>query len=178
MDLMREPATVFPKLERQDEIRALRIWHCKYKSLKAVAELQNLEELVIASYPDKSLEIFQPLRKLRFLSILHMPKVSELAVLSRFVSMESLSLATSPAWDAAGKCTIVESIEPVAKMRTLKHLELFGVCAADKSLSVLEQCKSLQTARFSQYPKIEVERFYRATNVVNQLNPEPSFSCS
>ncbi len=172
---MRDPVTAFPKLEGKNTIRTLRIWHCKYKSLKAVAELQDLEELAIASFPDKSLEILQPLRKLRFLSIIHLPKVSELAPLSGFAEIESLSLATSPAWDSAGKCTIVESLEPIARMESLKHLELFGVCPADKSLAVLEQCKKLHTARFSQYPKDEVERFYRAAGVINQFNPKLSF---
>lgn len=171
LDLMRDTATVFPKIERQAEIRTLRIWHCKYKSLQAVAEFQNLEELVIASFPDQSLEIFAPLRKLRYLSILHMPEVSNLDALSGLAGIETLSLSTSPAWDSAGKRTIVDSLKPVASLAALKHLELFGVCSTDRSLAVLEQCKNLQSARFSQYPKDEVERFYRATGVVNQFNP-------
>lgn len=175
LDLMRDLASAFPKLEHQVEIRTLRIWHCKYKSLQAVTELQNLEELVIASFPDKSLEILAPLRNLRYLSILHMPKVSELEALSGFTNIESLSLSTSPSWDSAGKCTIVDSLKPLASIVALKHLELFGVRPVDGSLAVLEQCKNLQSARFSQYPKDETERFYRATGVANQFNPKPSF---
>ena len=175
LDLMRDTATVFPEREHKDEIRSLRIWHCKYKSLQAVAGFQNLEELEIASFPDKSLEILAPLQKLRYLSILHMPKVSDLEALSMLINIESLSLSTSPAWDSAGKCTIVDSLKPVVSMSALKHLELFGVCSADRSLAVLEQCKSLQSARFSQYPKDEVARFYRVTGVANQFNPKPSF---
>jgi hypothetical protein len=175
LDLMRDRASAFPQLENKAEIRTLRIWHCKYKSLQAVAEFQNLEELVIASFPDKSLEIIAPLRKLRYLRILHMPKVSELEVLSRLPNIESLSLSTSPAWDSAGKCTIVDSLGPIAGLVALKHLELFGVCPVNKSLAVLEQCKNLQSARFSQYPQEELERFYRATGTANLFNPEPSF---
>ena len=173
---MRDAATVFPKLERVAELRSLRIWHCKYKSLQPLAEFQNLEELVIGSFPDKSFEFLAPLRKLRYLSILHMPKVHELEALSGLINVESLSLATSPAWDSAEKCVIVESLEPVTRMAALKHLELFGVRPNDKSLAILEQCKSLQSARFSQYPKNEVERYYAASGVINKFNPEPSFS--
>lgn len=175
LDLMRDSASALPKLEHPAEIRTLRIWHCKYKSLQAVTELQNLEELVIASFPDKSLEILAPLRKLRYLSILHMPKVSELEALPSLTNIESLSLSTSPSWDSAGKCAIVDSLKPLARIVTLKHLELFGVLSVNRSLAALEQCKNLQSARFSQYPKDETERFYRATGVANQFNPEPSF---
>jgi len=175
LDLIRDTATVFPLVDRPSEIRTLRVWHCKYKSLQALAGFKYLEEIVIATFPDKSLDVLAPLTNLRYLSILHMPKVSELEALSALENIESLSLATSPAWDSAGKCTIVSSLEPVARMKSLKHLELFGVCQADKSLAVLEQCRNLQSARFSQYPKDEVARFYQATGVANQFNPKPSF---
>jgi hypothetical protein len=175
LDLMRDTATVFPSVDRPCEIRTLRVWHCKYKSLQALAGLENLEEVVIATFPDKSLDMLALLNKLRYLSILHMPKVSELEVLAGLESVESLSLSTSPSWDAARKCTIVSSLEPVARMKSLKHLELFGVCPPDKSLAVLENCSTLQSARFSQYSKNEIERFYQATGVVNQFNPKPSF---
>ena len=177
LDLMRDSSTEFPKIEHQAEIRTLRVWHCKYKSLAPLTELCNLEELVIGSFPDESLETVASLRKLRYLSIVHMPKVTNLEPLSKLGDVESLSLSTSPSWDSAGKRTIVNSIEPLAKMKSLRHLELLGVCPANRSLAVLGQCKNLQSARFSQYPVDEVERFYRLTGVANQFNPEPSFEC-
>jgi hypothetical protein len=175
LDLMRDSATVFPPVDSPSSIRSLRVWHCKYKSLHELARFENLEEIVIASFPDKNLNVLTTLSKLRYLSILHMPKISTLDALSRLGNIESLSLSTSPAWDAAGKCTVVNSLEPVTTMSSLKHLELLGVRSADKSLAVLEQCRSLQSARFSQYPKDEIERFYQATHVTNQFNPKPSF---
>jgi hypothetical protein len=175
LDLMRDTATAFPEVNYQAEIKTLRVWHCKYKSLQALAGFINLEELVIATFPDKSLDMLISLGNLRYLSIIHMPKVTKLDALSELKNVESLSLATSPAWDASGKCTIISSLEPLTIMKSLKHLELLGVCPADKSLAILEQCKNLQSARFSQYPKNEIERFYLATNVSNQFNPKPSF---
>jgi hypothetical protein len=153
----------------------LRIWHCRYKSLEAVSEFGNLEELVVASFPEDSFGILRSLRKLRLVSIVHLPKVSELTALSELPGVESLSLATSPGWDAAGKCSTVNSLEPITMMRSLKHLELFGVCTPDRSLAALERCSTLRTARFSKYPAEEVERFYRVTTVVDQFNPAPSF---
>ncbi len=74
LDLMRETASVFSVPEQAENVTALRIWHCKYKSLKALSVFKNLEELMIAGYPDSSLEVLQSLKKLKFLSILHMPK--------------------------------------------------------------------------------------------------------
>jgi hypothetical protein len=178
LDLMRDAASSFPKIENESNIRSLRIWHCKYKSLRDVAKLESLEELVIATFPDDTLDFLLSLRRLRFLGILHMPKVTTLAGLENLAALETLSLATSPAWDAAKKLTVVESLEPISRISSLKHIELFGVCSANKSLAMLEQCQGLQTARFSGYPKGEVERFFSTTKVINQSNPEPLFAAT
>ena len=175
VDLMRDKASKFPTLESKDNIRRMRIWHCKYKTLQPLAEFQHLEELVIASFPDETLEALAPLRKLRYLSILHMPKITDLRELHHLSGLESLALATSPAWDASGKCNVVKSLEPIGVITGLKHIELFGVCQLDKSLAPLEQLKNLRSARFSQYPQAEIDRFFRVTGVLNQFNPKSSF---
>lgn len=175
LDLMRDTATAFPPVEHPLEIRTLRVWHCKYKSLRMLEGLENLEELVIAGFPDGSLEMLKPLIGLRYLSILHMPEVSNLQALAGLSKLESLSLSTSPAWDAARKVTTVESLHPLAYLGSLKHVELFGVCPPNKSLSDLEKLAILETGRFSQYPQEEIDRFYSVTQVVNQFNPPPSF---
>lgn len=175
VDLVRETAAEFPQIEGRENIRSLRVWHCKYRSLRAVAGFQNLEELVIATFPDISLDAIGSIRRLRYLSILHMPKVTDLQALSGLSDLESLSLQTSPSWDASGKCSVVESLDPIAEIAGLKHLELFGVCPPNKSLAAVELVKGLQTARFSQYPKAEVARFYRLTGVKNGYNPQPTF---
>ena len=175
LDLMRDTATSFPVVKNPEEVRTLRVWHCKYKSLQALASFGNLEELVLATFPDPSLDILVSLQKLRFLSVLHLPKVTELEALAGLENIETLSLSTSPAWDAAKKCTVINSLEPIARMKSLRHLELFGICPADKSLASLGQCTNIKSARFSQYPKNEVESFYRTTGAANQFNPKPSF---
>lgn len=174
LNLIRDTAPAFPLIEHPLEIRTLRIWHCKYKSLRMLESLENLEELVIAGFPDGSLEMLIPLSGLRYLSILHMPKVSNLQALAGLSKLGSLSLSTSPAWDAARKVTTVESLHPLAYLSSLKHVELFGVCPPDKSLADLEKLAALKTGRFSQYSQEEIERFYSVTQVVNQFNPPPS----
>lgn len=175
LDFMKDTEKAFPKAENPSEVTGLRIWNCKYKSFKDIAEFENLEELVIASFPDESFEMLKPLRKLRYLSVLHMPNVSSLETLSTLKNVESLSLSTSPSWDSSGKSTIVESLDAIQGMNALKHLELFGVRPANKSLESLYNVKGLRSARFSQYPKKAVDEFYSITGAVNQFNPKSSF---
>jgi len=175
LDLMRDSATTFPNVNRPESIRTLRIWHCKYRTLTPLAQFVNLAELKIGTYPDERLDVLEHLCNLTYLTILNLPKIGDLEPLAQLTKLVSLSLATSPAWDSKGKCNIVNSLTPVAKIASLRHLELFGVCPSDKSLSVLGKCIYLETARFSKYPKEEVDRFYNATGAQNQFNPKPSF---
>jgi hypothetical protein len=93
--------------------------------------------------------------------------------LARLTQLTSLSLSTLPGWDASGKTTTIRSLEPLAALPALAHLELFGVCPPDKSLGPLEKCQHLRTARFSQYPAADMARFFHQTTVANQFNPEP-----
>ena len=176
LELMRDPARKFPLVADPESVRSAKIWHCKYKSLEPLGELRNLEELVIATFPDESFEFLGKLEKLRFLSVVHMPKISDIAPLAKLSKLTSLSLSTLPSWDASKKTTIIQSLEPLTAIPELAHLELFGICPPDQSLVPLEKCKHLQTARISQYPKAETNRFFGETEVVSQFNPKPSFS--
>jgi hypothetical protein len=172
---MRDDSTKLPAWEQANEVVTLRIWHCKYKSLQAIAELENLQELVIAGYPDQTLEPVAGLRSLRYLSILDIRNVTSLEALSSLQQLESLSLATPPSWDSAGKRTIVDTLEPVSRLKALKHLELFGVCPPDRKLNELLACEQLSSARFSGYPKKEVEDYYAKSGVENAYLPNNSF---
>jgi hypothetical protein len=174
--LMRDPARKFPPVADRDAVRRATIWHCRYTSLAPLAELQHLEQLVIATFPDASLEFLGRLEQLRYLRIVHMPNVSDIEPLARLTQLTSLSLSTLPSWDASGKTTTVRSLEPLAALPALAHLELFGVCPPDKSLAPLQKCRHLQTARFAHYPAADIERFVHQTGVANQSNPEPAFS--
>lgn len=176
LELMRDPSRTIPQIDDPASVRSAKVWLCKYKSLAPLAELRNLEELVIANFPDESFEFLGRLEKLRFLSVVHMPKISDIAPLAELAQLTSLSLSTLPSWDASRKTTTIESLEPLSTIPALAHLELFGICPLNKSLVPLEKCKDLRTARFSQYPRAEIDRFYAGTNVGNRFNPEPSFS--
>jgi hypothetical protein len=175
IDLNREKAKSMPSIGNPETIEGLRVWFCNYKTLEPVAEFRNLRTLAIAGYPDTTLNVLKGLKKLNYLRILHLPKVNDLSPLAELESLESLSLATLPSWDASSKKTIVESLAPISKLPNLKHLELFGVVSKDKSLSAIEKCESLITARFSKYPKREIERFFKETKVANAHAPIPNF---
>lgn len=176
LELIRDPARTFPVVNDPESVRSARIWHCKYKSLAPLVNLQNLEELVLATFPDESFELFEKLKKLRFLHVLHMPKIDDISSLSKLKQLVSLSLSTLPSWDASRRTTTIKLLEPLVAMPQLTHLELLGVYPLDKSLVPLENCKHLQTARLSQYPSTEISRFFTATKVIDRFNPNPSFS--
>lgn len=171
LKLMRDPNRIFPPVTNGDDVRSATVWHCKYKSLEPLAALRNLEELVIATFPDESFDFVGRFEKLRFLRILHMPKISDLDPLARLTQLKILSLSTLPSWDASRKITTIASLEPLTSLPELVHLELLGICPQDKLLAPLERCKQLKSARFSQYPQAETDRFFNRTSVSNQFNP-------
>jgi hypothetical protein len=173
LECVRDTATTFPEVSAPDSIETARIWHCKYRTLEPLREFQNLSALVVGTYPDDSLEAISRLTKLKYLRVLHLPKVSDLAPLGRLSSLITLSLATSPSWDASGKRTVVTSLEPLTRLKAVRHIELFSVVPPDRSLRALECLPSLKTARLQGFPKAEITRFFAAANVQNAPAPEP-----
>ena len=176
IDLMRDRARNLPAFSQPLEVQSMRIWHCKYDSLDGTRVLRNLEILVIATWPDQTFDTLRYLKNLTYLSILHLPHVTDLSPLAMLVNLQSLSLSTLPSWDASGRRTTVESLEPICRLPKLRHLELFGVVPKDKSLSPLHSIKTLETARFSKFPREEIDRFYETSRVLNKSVPEPNFS--
>ena len=172
---MRRGEKTFPEIQRPLEINRARIWGCKYTSLRKVAMLQNLEVLAILAYPDETFAPIGQLHALRYLSVIHFPGVTDLGPLAALKNLETLSLASAPGWDASGKVLAVDSLEPIAKLSQLRHLELFGVRAADKDLSVLLNLQQLQSARFSKYPSAETNRFCQASGISDDFAPRAEF---
>lgn len=153
---MRDKARTMPE-SVDDAVSALRIWHCNYQSLAALRSYPKLQTLVAATYPDDTLDPVASLERLEYLSLLHLPAVTDLAPLRRLNRLRTLRLATLPSWDSSGKVTTVDSLAPLAALPNLAHLELFGVRAADNYLPDLEGAPSLVSVRVSKYPKPEVK---------------------
>lgn len=174
IDLMREVATDFPVIDTKNEVTSLRIWHCKYRTLEGIRQFPNLRTLVVATWPNESLSILSDIG-LEYLRIVHLPKIHDLAPLKDLQRLRALSLQTLPSWDASGKVQQVESLEPISQLSSLEHLELFGVVSTDNSLSAIENCKKLVSARFSKYPKQEVTRFYAFTGLSDAHIPKAEF---
>jgi hypothetical protein len=172
---MRDTARTMP-VDGDTTASALRVWHCKYQSLAALRGYPNLRILVIATYPDDNLGPIACLERLEYLSILHLPGVTDLAPLGQLQRLSTLRLSTLPSWDSSGKVTTVESLAPLAGLPHLAHLELFGVRPASKSLRDLEGARSLVSVRVSKYPKPEVRRFYEVTGCSDRFAPGPGVS--
>jgi hypothetical protein len=172
-DFMRDEARTLPVHPDPAAVSAVRVWHCKYKSLGSLSAFVNLKTLVIATYPDADLAPLSGLSRLEYLSILHMPNVSDLGPLSQLQGLRTIRLSTLPSWDSSGKKTIVRSLTPLAELPDLAHVELFGVLPEDGTLHALENCPSLETIRVSKYRKSEIDRFYRVTELPASFAPTP-----
>jgi hypothetical protein len=158
------------------ELTSLKIWHCKFRTLKELESFKNLRSLVIASFPDESLESLVNLTNLEYLSILHLPKITDFEPLSRLKKLEALSISTLSSWDASRKTIEISSLIPLASLPKLKYLELHGIVTPNKKLNELFSSKSLTAAIFSQYPKSEIERFYKESNVQKKRIPHTALN--
>jgi hypothetical protein len=178
LELMRDKSKTMPNAPNPGDVRTLRIWHCSYRTLDPIYAFRNLRTLVIATFPDATLAALASLSQLQYLQIIHMPRITDLSPLAALSNLQCLSLETLPNWDPSGKVTEVESLDPISELRQLRHLALFGVRPKNRSLSAIERCPRLQSARFSKYPESEVARFYEATQISNAHVPEPEFDTS
>jgi hypothetical protein len=176
VDLMRDNARIMPDLSGHDGIESLCVWHCKYKTLEPIGQIHGLRTLAIATFPDDSFSILSSQIQLRYLSIVHLPKITDLSPLISLVELECLSLRTLPSWDASSKKTIVKSLEPLVELPKLKYLELFGVVPESRSLDAIEKCRNLVSVRVSQYPRKEMKRFYGVASVSDDYVPKPDWT--
>jgi hypothetical protein len=178
LELARDKSEQFPAVADPLAVASARIWHCGYKSLAVLSQFRNLTALSLAAYPDDTFETLSTLTSLHYLSVLHFPRVSGLAPLGRLGALETLSLASLPSWDASGKVLTVDSLEPIAELKNLRHLELFGVRPSRGGLSPLLACKNLRSARFSKFTKTEVATFYQTSGVKDEFAPRPGFAAA
>lgn len=85
---MRDPARSLPEIEDPDDVTAMRLWHCRYRTLTPLSYHRKLKALVVATWSD-SLEVLRPLTALRYLYVVHMPKVTSLEPLGDLVVLET-----------------------------------------------------------------------------------------
>ena len=172
IEYMRDKSRDMPIIENPLEIRSMTIWHCSYLSLSQISKCTNLEQLNIATLPECDFNFLIKCNSLKFLSITHLPKISNLDPLSGLLELETLSLSTLPSWDASGKKTTIDTLEPLAKLPKLKFLELFGVVPEVVSLESLSILQHLESVRFSKYPKKILNQFYKQFEVTDNWAPE------
>lgn len=155
------------------DTQKLMIWACKYKSISSIEMLIDLEELSIFAVEDTNFDFLSSLQKLKYLSLIHAKNIKNLDFLSPLKNLEVLILATSPSWDSNSRTIIVDSLNPIKSLKKLKHLELLGVTNEEKSLSDLYDCKNIETAIFSKYPRDEINNFYYRSKVIKGSAPNP-----
>ncbi len=173
---MRDKSKVMPHIANPLDVKSMRVWHCSYESLSCISDCLNLEVLVIATLPESDFKFIGNCKKLKYLSIDHLPMINSLKQLENFNKLETLSLSTTPGWDSSGKVTVISSLKPLTKLPTLKHIELFGVVPENKSPSDLAECGSLVSVRLSKYSKKDVKLFYEQTGLSDDWAPEPEFA--
>ncbi len=172
IEFMRDKSRDMPIIENRLEITSMTIWHCNYLSFSQLSKCTNLEQLNVATLPEGDFNFLLKCNSLKFLSITHLPNISNLDSLSGLLELETLSLSTLPSWDAWGKKTFVHTLEPLAKLPKLKFLELFGVLPEAVSLESLSIFQHLESARFSKYPKKILNQFYKQFEVSDNCAPE------
>lgn len=173
LEFMRDSAREFPLPEDPSSVGSMTIWHCKYRSLSCLSRFPNLRVLVIASYPDSSFAPLAKLSRLKYLRIVHFPRVGKLDELQHLADLEVLSLSSLPSWDASGKVLTVETLRPLAKLHSLRHIELFGVRPAADGLAPLYGLERLRSARFSRIEPAETQEFYSRLGVTDDFVPAP-----
>jgi hypothetical protein len=176
IELMRDKGKVMPDIDKPEAVKSAQIWHCNYISLQELNKCLNLEILEIATMPEADFNFISNCKKLKYLSVVHLPKVSELTSLDKLISLEVISLQTLPSWDSSGKVQTVKSLKPLAQLPNLKHLELFGVRPESKSPADLARSVTLRSVRLSKYDKKAVNEFYKSTGISDKWAPEPVYA--
>jgi hypothetical protein len=140
LELINEKAKNFPKIENPLDFNEIRIWYCNYRSLSLLSDFQNLENIEILGYPDSSLELIGRLSNVKYLRIMHMPRVNDLSPLSNLKLLERLELAVLFSWNRQQH---IKSLQPLNKLSNLQIVELHGVYPDDGSLQSLLSCPLL-----------------------------------
>ena len=172
---MRDEAKTFPTPVDPLRVTTVRVWHCRYRSLRQLESLRNLCGADIASLPDDTLDVFGDASSLTYLSVLHLPKVSDLSPLAKFKALETLRLSTLPSWDSSRKRTRIRSLTPLLELPSLRYVELFSVVPDDGSLHDLAAHSALRSVRLLGYGEGSVRAFRAASGVSDDPAPQPWF---
>jgi hypothetical protein len=149
LELIRQKANSFPDIEHPLSYTDVRIWHCNYASLSRLSDFRNVQCLEIATLPDSSLDFVGKLSALKSLQIVHLPKIHDIAPLSKLRALETLELATLPSWDASSKRQHISSLKPLQHLAKLQSLALYGIVVDDGLLQPLYSCQSFKELRCS-----------------------------
>lgn len=173
VDLAGDMRRAMPVVDNAWDVGSLRIWNCRYTTLRPLEEYPNLRTLLISAYPDDSFDPVSELRHLRYLSVTGISRPLDLTPLGQLGTLETLQLeAPKPPGAQAQE---VPSFDPLGNCRALRHVSIYGMRPQDRSLRGLERCADLVVARFDAVPEQEVARFYAVRGKLEGRIPPPRF---
>jgi hypothetical protein len=117
----------------------------KRKNVDAFSTLVNLESLAILNAPVENLLGLKPLKRLRYLKLVNLRRLTSLAGIEGLVALEELNIDT---------CRAIGSIDEVGTLSGLKKLHLSNDGEIE-SLKPLEKLTSLEWATFVESTNIE-----------------------
>ncbi len=132
-----------PELFKKRSLK-LSFWNVGFTHFGELEKLPNLQALRIFCYPLATLDPIGKATSLTSLRICHFPKVKSLVPLQNLKNLTDLSLETLPSWDGSGKRHPIDSLKPLAKLKSLKNLHMTGVLAKDLDLRPLAELKHLR----------------------------------
>jgi hypothetical protein len=162
LELTGDTSSRFPDMPVPDRFFSARIMHCSYRTLAPLVTFTNLIHLEIAAYPDETLEPIGHLTQLEELSILHLPRVTDLSPLASLPNLHRLDLMTSPSLESPGNLMEVTSLAPLCALPNLEEVNLLGVRPPDQRVDDLLKCPALRIATITGYPELEIERLKEA----------------
>jgi len=116
------------------------------KNCDEFSQLINLEKLSILNAPTESLEGINSLKKINYLCIENLKKLTSLKGIEGLLELEELEVQ---------KCKAISSLSELSKLKKLKRLLIIDIGDID-SLKVLDNLSNL-----------EVVLFYESTNVID-----------
>jgi hypothetical protein len=173
VDIRGDSARAFPEIDDPLSITHAGVFGCRYQDWDALSRLTNLVSLNIANFEGEDFEALRPLRKIEQLRVFHLPKVTNIDPLAELVSLRRLIFETIPGWDASGKVTQLDSLEPLRGL-PLEEVQMFGVRPASKAVDDLLAISTLRQARLSKFAAKEIKRIGAviSDDYVNWQTPE------
>jgi hypothetical protein len=154
------PQELFDAACRVPHLQGLWIKWSSIKSIEAVSRCANLRFLHLGSSSQiESIEHLRGLQSLVWLELQNIKRLSDLTVIGDLQQLHGLAIEGS-VWTTQ----VVDSLAPLAKLRSLRYLSLVNLKARDKTLRPLFSLSSLEGFHAAQWWSEEEVSQLRSAN--------------